>query len=453
MTESSNPIRICEWSSTCVDLSKKQRTDLFGAAKNWQRENNLPEPPLWFDGPEGKTLKTRQYVGVIEFSDVTIEIFPKLDKHLLEQPIVDDNTNVNSVMSNLLWMLGISGHFGVCEIGDAALKESPTSFYDVFALLMGKHLLAELNLGIPHTYVTVNDDTRMVRGKICLTDQVTRNMNRFDMVSCEWDEFTPDIPINQLLKCSCRFLQQRVQSSGAFSVLADCITQLQEICDIDPFTALTNVMGHRWDRRTERFRLVFDLAERLLRGYGHMLSYGNTSTFVFLLDMNKVFEDYVKSVLEITFNVSIQKQKVVGQLFPQLEKGRVNQQADYFWCTGNTISWIGDAKYKHLTKDQNNPLGFTQLPAEDSNDSSTIAGKVISPNDIRQLTVYAELVRKNNAKADAPNILLCYPYVGDGEIKSDSQKAWNGSKFTLCPVLMKYRPELRDLLPADIIRL
>jgi 5-methylcytosine-specific restriction enzyme subunit McrC len=450
MVQDGTTVRICEWSAvTGLGLSSEQRCNISEAAIDWQKANNLPEAPLWFSGPEGETLNTRQYVGVVELCDTVIEIYPKLDKHLLEEEKVKDKNIAGSVMLDLLWILDVSGYLGITEIDKSNLMESPTSFYDVFALLMAKHLRAELNMGVPHTYITVNDDIRMVRGKIRLSDQITRNLNRLDLISCEWDEFTPNTPMNQLLKCSCSFLMPRVRDGGASKALMDCITQFDEVSDVDPLTALTGVLGHRWDRRNERFQPVFDLAKRLLQGVGHILSSADTSTFVFLLDMNKVFEEYVKALLEAYFNVDIEYQKRVGWLFPCVSKGKIKQQADYLWCTKDGTLWVGDAKYKHLAKNQIDSLMFTQILEED-NDSSTPAGKILSPNDIRQLTVYAELIRKKNGVGGAPNILLLYPFVGDGDFKSDTTRAWNDSEFALCPVSMHKRDRLECALPANI---
>lgn len=447
------PIRICEWSTADdIDLTPVQRDNIVKALGVWKAANHLPEFPLWFSGPKGETLNSKQYVGVIELSDIVIEIYPKLDKHLLKEEKIRDNEIAGSVMSDLLWILDVSGHLGISEIDIAGLKETPSSFYDVFALLMAKHLLAELNLGIPHKYVSVSDDIRMVRGKIFMLDQVTRNLNRLDMISCEWDEFSSDIPMNQLLKCSCRFLQSRVSDSGVAKVLIDCISQYDDIYDVSPHTALTGVIGHRWDRTSERFRPAFDLAERLLQGVGHSLSSAETSTFVFLLDMNKVFEEYVKTILEARFNVSIEAQKHVGWLFPELDKGKILQRADYCWHSKDGAFWVGDAKYKHIAKNQTSSLMFTQIPGEE-NDSSTPAGKMLNPGDIRQLTVYAELIRKKSGAENPPNILLLYPFVGDGEAKTDTTTAWNKSMFTLCPVSMRKQPKLKCALPANVVSL
>ena len=65
----------------------------------------------------------------------------------------------------------------------------------------------------------------------------------------------------------------------------------------------------------ERFRTAFDLARRLLAGIGHNLGVGSANTFVFLLDMNQVFESYVHAVLESHFQTAVEEQKYVGKLF------------------------------------------------------------------------------------------------------------------------------------------
>jgi 5-methylcytosine-specific restriction endonuclease McrBC regulatory subunit McrC len=443
-------IRLCEWSELPIPyLPSAQRRDIAGAVETWREANHLPEPPLWFSGPEGKTLNARQYVGVIELQDIIVEVYPKLDRHLLKQEVPQDEEVIGSVMSDLLWMLDVSGHLDVSEVDQAGLKEFPGTFYDVFALLLAKHLLSELLLGLPHAYMSIRDDVRTVRGKVCIADQLARNMNRCDLVSCEWDEFTADTPMNQLLKCSCRLLVPRVHDDASRKALLDCIQLYDRVSDLHPLTALLNASHHRWDRRTERFRTVFELAVRLLQGTSHVLASADTSTFVFLIDMNKLFEKYVKTLLEAYFDVCIIAQKQIGFLFPQVEKGKIAQLADYFWLTKDGTIWIGDAKYKHLTESQSSSLSFTQIHEEDP-DSIMPAGRILAPSDVRQLTVYAELVRERHPASGHPNILFLYPFVGEHEAKCDATEAWNGSTFILCPVRTSRQNSLKNALPSDL---
>jgi hypothetical protein len=75
---------------------------------------------------------------------------------------------------------------------------------------------------------------------------------------------------------------------------------------------------------------------------------------------------------------------------------------------------VGDAKYKHLAKGQQLPLRFRDLETEESgpDNLAPLAGQVLSPADVRQLTVYAELFRLRKHATTPPSLMLLYPYCG-----------------------------------------
>lgn len=449
-------IRILEWSKAhCSGLSEEIRREIDNAAEAWREQNGLPAAPLSFAGPEGEHLCARQYVGVVEVNDVIIEIYPKLDAALIEaneeEPLLP-RTKTDSVMCNLLWMLEVADYRDLAEAQTAHLEEAPTSFFDLFAFLLGKNLLPELERGVAHTYLTREDDLRTVRGRIGIVEQVTQNWNRFDRVHCAWDEFTASIAINRLLKCACRFLSERVNYLEAARLLLDCQVLLSEVEDVSAVTALRDVANLRFDRSMERFRTAFGLARRLLAGIGHDLGTGRARTFVFLLDMNRVFERYVHAVLESHFRVAVEEQKPIGSLL-RIQPGGISQQADYFWRDPSG-SWIGDAKYKHLAKGHCCPLRFTDLEADHnkSDDLAPLAGQVLSAGDVRQLTVYAELAQLRGHLATPPELMLLYPFVGS-EITCvpDCVTAWNGSRFWLMPVLVKAQSAVGDAIRFPIL--
>ena len=195
-------------SAPALGLLPEIRREIDNAAEAWREQNGLPTAPLSFAGPDGGHLCTRQHVGVVEVNDVVIEIYPKLDATLIEandEEPLPPSAKIDSVMRNLLWILEVADYRDLAEAQTAHLEESPTSFFDLFAFLLGKNLLPELGRGVAHTYLRLEDDLKTVRGRIGLVEQVTRNWNRFDRVYCAWDEFTANTPTNRLFKCACRF--------------------------------------------------------------------------------------------------------------------------------------------------------------------------------------------------------------------------------------------------------
>jgi 5-methylcytosine-specific restriction endonuclease McrBC regulatory subunit McrC len=426
------------------------RREIANASDAWRQQNGLPTAPLSFAGPDGKQLCTRQYVGVVEVNDVVVEIYPKLDATLIEaneEEQLPPSAKIDSVMRNLLWILEVADYRDLAEAQTAHLEEAPTSFFDLFAFLLGKNLLPELERGVAHTYLTLEDDLKTVRGRIGLVEQVTRNWNRFDRVHCAWDEFTANTAINRLFKCACGFLSQRVNYLEAAHLLLDCQALLSEVDDVPVVTALRDVANLRFDRSMDRFKTAFDLARRLLSGIGHDLGAGSAKTFVFLLDMNIVFERYVHAVLESHFRVVVEEQKTVGDLL-RIQPGGIRQLTDYFW-RDSSACWIGDAKYKHLAKGHSHALRFSDLGGHhtEPDDLAPLAGQILSAGDIRQLTVYAELFRLRGQLAKAPELVLLYPFVGPAiECLPDNVTTWNGSRFWLMPVLVKAQTSVGDAI-------
>jgi 5-methylcytosine-specific restriction endonuclease McrBC regulatory subunit McrC len=412
-----HPIRICEWANRPVDeLTTAQRVEIDAAVTEWCREAGITDSPLQFQGPGGTTMAASHYVGVVEAAGVCIEIFPKLDKTLLGKDAQPSDGQSGTVMSNLLWMMASCRFMELAEADAAHLSTSTVTYYDVFAYLMAKNLRSELEAGISHFYVPSEGDLHAVRGRLNISEQITRNWNRMDRVSCRWDEFTADIPLNRLFKCACRVLQTRVSNPAAIQVLDDCCGLLDEVTDVEPRVALTEVGTARWHRATDRFRDCFDMAVRLLSGTGYEMGMGADKSFVFLIDMNRLFEAYAAAVLEARFDVQILEQENIGTLFTR--PALVQQKPDFLWVA-NGMRWIGDAKYKMLSGDDR----ALELPK--FND--------LSPADVRQLTVYAEMTREKTDGV-APSLALLYPFVGDRLPDSSPGIAWNGSQFWIVPV-------------------
>ena len=442
-------LRLTEWSHvSCDSISAEDRDGISAAIEGWRLQNGLFTAPIHFEGPNGAELHARQFVGVVEVDDVAIEIYPKLDAELINASDVrplSPAIRTDTVMRNLLWMLEVANFTNLADTATAHLDESPTNFFDLFAYLLGKNLLPQLEQGVAHAYVARTDNCKTVRGRIDVAHQLTRNWNRHDQIRCAWDEFTPDIAINRLLKCACRFLSDRVNYAEAARLLTDCRMLLGEVEDVSPAVALVDIDLIRFDRSQTRFSTAFDLAKRLLMGVGHNLGVGTANTFVFLIDMNDVFEKYVHAVLEAHFATIVEEQKFVGRLL-NLKAGGIHQFADYLW-RGQHGFWIGDAKYKHLAKGQVDSLRFEEFEraSEYLKEDNTPAGRVIDPSDVRQLTVYAELAKLRWPSITHSNLVLLYPFVGEAtKCDADRTVAWNGNSFWLVPVLVKPQPRVGD---------
>jgi len=315
-----------------------------------------------------------------------VEIYPKLDSALMDDPSLIES-RASSVMTSLLWLLEESGYGGLVDAGEASVEESPDSISDLLAWLFARRLRHQLGLGMPQEYVGQRDDLPMVRGRIEFARQATVLFGRPDVIACAWDDFTPNTALARLLRCATELLLTHVRLPGAAADLRDALAMLEEVEPVHPLEALSAANNIRWSRLNARWRPCHDLALAVLRGLGREMHAGGTESFVFLLDMNSLFESYCSRWIERTSSAVVHEQVRLGTLLVSPTQ-KLGQDADFLWHQGDEV-WVGDAKYKR-------PVG-EDWPKID---------------DVRQLICYGQLATKRHPNKTS-RLMLLHPTTGD----------------------------------------
>jgi 5-methylcytosine-specific restriction enzyme subunit McrC len=376
---------------------------VLDASTAWKEAHGLPQPPLSFEGLDGTILKAQQLVGVIEAGGVCVEIYPKLDAELVKDEQVTDQ-RAATVMKNLIWLLEESAHEGLIDSGDAEVEESPDSICDLLAWLFARRLRHQLGIGLAQEYIGMRDDLPLVRGRIDFARQSTVHFGRPDVIACTWDEFTPDTPLARLLRCATEVLLERVRLPGAAGDLREALAMFDEVESVPPIQAVASAPSIRWSRLNMRWRACHDLALAVLTGQGREMHAGSSGSFVFLIDMNRLFEDFCLRWLEKTFDRNIEPQKYLGTLLVGPDK-RIAQNADFFWQTPD-VTWVGDAKYK-LPDAQNWPR----------------------IDDLRQLICYGQLAQRLY-KGRTSRLMILHPTIGE-EKEPESMQTYDGQMLQI----------------------
>ena len=153
-------------------------------------------------------------------------------------------------------------------------------------------------------------------------------------------------------------------------------------------------------------------------GHGQLIDAGwragESGTFVFLLDMNRVFEDLCAVRLEQWFGVEVRTQVSLGSLLRR-KPGGIRQIADFRWETPDGLLWIGDAKYKCAPATKDSP--FTWL----------------DPADVRQLICYGQMA-SGLRPASRRRLLLLYPATAHSDVAVT--ETYDGTAFATVPVLV-----------------
>ncbi|PQV62468.1 5-methylcytosine-specific restriction endonuclease McrBC, regulatory subunit McrC [Abditibacterium utsteinense] len=425
-------LRIAEWNRKRVEWPRDVRESFSELALGWKNAGRLNAAPLEWGGTDGQILSVRQWVGVLESGEYRIEIYPKLDAHLLHEG--DNISDQTTLLQSLLSMIAAADYGDWIESGRASLQFEPLQFADVWAYLLGRNLAPLLRQGVSHAYLTMHDDLPAVRGKIAVSRQVTLHFNRADKIACIWDEWSADNALNRLLKCALDFLWKRARHSQSRAVLSECLSLLDSAQSVSPREALAQTERFSFSRATLRFQNAFDLSRRLLSSQSPDFGASGVQNWVFLTDMNALFESFCAAALRESGVQNLETQFEIGTLFRA--PNRIRQLPDFLWREGE--NWqLGDAKWKLLG--QNAP-DF----AEENEEIK--AGKAkISPDDARQMSVYSEIWKRENGLVSAPPVTIFYPLL-EGNRAVIRRTMWNGAELRLRPVRVKDFGDLDTVL-------
>ena len=188
-----------------------------------------------------------------------------------------------------------------------------------------------------------------VRGRIRVADQLRR---RFDIplpVEVRYDDFTDDILANRLVKAAAHRLGKlRIRSARSRLDLGWVAATLDNVSLADfPPKAVPEV---KFDRLNEHYREVVNLARLILRHTAIETARGKARANGFLMDMNKVFQEFVTRALREELKLS-ESTFPSDKRLPRLhldEDREVQLKPDLSWWNGPTCTFVGDAKYKRV---------------------------------------------------------------------------------------------------------
>jgi len=207
--------------------------------------------------------------------------------------------------------------------------------------------------GLLQGYQTREEALPLVRGRIRFDDQVRRQYGRLPPVEVRYDDFTEDIEPNRLIKAAATRLRRLPLRSRDFRrLLAELDSALAPVADVT--YRPHDLPEIPYNRLNEHYRPAVELARLILRSASFELSYGGVRAMGCLVDMNRVFEDFVVVALRDRLGLTDREfpQQAAGrQLWLDRER-RLRLEPDVSWWEGARPVFVGDAKYKRTKADK-----------------------------------------------------------------------------------------------------
>jgi 5-methylcytosine-specific restriction enzyme subunit McrC len=274
------------------------------------------------------TVRADRKVGAARVGDVELRIEPKVP------------------VARLLFLLGYARNPRGWRDETVAVPEY-LDLIPALAAALWRQMDRALRLGLLQGYRTVEETSPVLRGRLRETDQLGRWLGLPLPLEIRHDEYTVDTPENRILASAAERMLRVPgvdgESRRMLRHLANRLTGVTRLNQGEP--------APQWrpSRLNARYHIALRLAELVLAGSSVDAGVGRVVSNGFLVDMPRVFEDFLFAALRRHIEA-----RYGGAVAPQvpshLDQGRrIDLRPDILWRRGGQILAIVDAKYKAYT--------------------------------------------------------------------------------------------------------
>ena len=231
-------------------------------------------------------LKLGSHVGVLRTPDGTvIEVLPKTHER---------GDDVGASRALLLRMLAATDvRFRVAP--PANLDPARMPLFEVFLRYALEGFKAAIRRGVPHAYVTVEEERSGFRGRLHLSRQVRQPPHRGHLLHVQYDEYLPDRPETRLVRLSLERIQRMTALDASRRLSRELLLALE---GVPPCVDVQrDLQAWRTDRGHAHFAPLEDLCRLVLHELNPLAGGSSSRALGVLFPMERVFEAYVAGQL------------------------------------------------------------------------------------------------------------------------------------------------------------
>lgn len=228
---------------------------------------------------------------------------------------------------------------------DIADLAEHTGLVPAFAHAYERQLERALRQGVLQGYRVTEETASLVRGRIREADQIRRHYGLALPLEISYDEYTVDIPENQLLHAATQRLLRLHGVPGP--VRRRLLRHRARLSDVTPLVRGGSLPDWRPTRLNARYHGALRLARAILRDASAEHAGAGLRVDGFLFDMNRIFEDFVCVALREAVGEYGGLCELQASGLYLDEAGTVRVRPDFVWYDdAHHALAVVDAKYK-----------------------------------------------------------------------------------------------------------
>ena len=225
-------------------------------------------------------IRFKQYVGVIQTRDLTIEILPKTDR--------GDEQYWKAL---LLFMLCQVNNLNIRSINQSSQTLRKSSILDLFIL----HFLDEterlIHSGLIKAYRSQDDNQQALKGRLLLSKHLSKNSVHKELFYVRHTVYDRGHVMNRILRQTLLCISE---SSTNTYLRQRAVKYMSFFPELEPVIVTENLFTRLiFDRKSQDYREAMTLSQLILFNNMPDLSSGKYETLAMLFDMNRLWEEFV----------------------------------------------------------------------------------------------------------------------------------------------------------------
>jgi len=323
-----------------------------------------------------KGVRFRQYVGVLQVGQLTIEILPKTNQY------ADNHQNWQKV---LLELLDACNFVKIDTLSKAPLQLKTSPLLWLYLELFVQEVEKILSKGLQKTYHKKEKNSTTWKGQINFAKQLQHNLTKPQLVYTKQQSYDYQHPTHQVLYKALQIIEQ----FGVSPQLKNKIQYLLKAFPKQEDITITEALFHQLYAlpHFKEYHAALDLARMISLQYSPDIKLGNCPVLAILFDMNQLFEHFVHHQLKKELDASW---KIKAQASKRFWANR-NLRPD-IWLQHEENNFILDCKWKILKSPSPSDADLRQIYAYNHSFQAT-KSLLIYPNvfSLKQRTeAYAE---------------------------------------------------------------
>ena len=228
----------------------------------------------------------KQFVGVIQVDNLTIEILPKIDRYEAE-----DKENKTKWRDVLLEMLKVTKKLKIQQVGHANVSRQSIHLLDIYFEWFLNEVQLLIHQGLIKQYYKETGNVKALKGKLEFAGHINKNLVHKERFYTTHQVYDKDHLIHQVLGQALEIIATLSKGNYLYSKCKTVQLNFPEVKSIkaneNTFTRIPK------SRKTAPYDNALAIARLIILNYGPNVSSGSEKMLALLFDMNSLWEEYV----------------------------------------------------------------------------------------------------------------------------------------------------------------